>query len=68
MPSLVAEKEFTLDNSYESISYGEDGNLYCFDGVDVDVYNFIYDICMIVSGDGRVYTREEYEELEVVYE
>lgn len=68
VPFLTPDKELTLDEIYESISYGEDGKLYCFDGTDTDIYEFSYNVCLIASEDGKVFTREDYDELEVVYE
>ena len=69
VPSLKADKEFDLGDTYDSISYHEDGKIYCYKQDDnrIDIFDMKYDICLLLSANSSLYTRETYDEIELSY-
>lgn len=67
VPSVIADKAIELSKSYESVSFHENGKIYLFDGTNTDVYLPSYDYFFLDSRNGKIYTLEEYEELELNY-
>lgn len=68
VPSLTASKTLTLDEDYDSISFSCDGFLYALTGENLHKYRLYYDYCIIDIKSKTLFSRENYDDLEVIYE
>lgn len=67
VPFLISSKDIILDEAYELISYHPEGSIYLSkDGI-LDKYSFIYNTALIDSFNKKLYTIENYSNLELTY-
>lgn len=66
-PSLVSSQDISVNSNYTAIAYHSSGKLYLTNETTIDEYTFSYQSCLLDSLNKKLYTIENYSNLEIVY-